>query len=352
MSAIIIGPHKWIKLWVPRVATAAAVFDAAHRAGSTAAMLHGAKPLLYIEMPRCVQPRTFFEFRNKGYVLTHFLPAFRVPKVVDTYDDLLAYHHEAFRYQLLSRPTYNIRTYELELELIASSRRENAAASGSPSRGVEGGASGGGGAFHSPFASMDSLLPAYKFEFKIPEAKRSIIKHFRHYSPYGLPGLVTMRFDGLLSNDRMSAFITSVSTANGASLTRKVVEDFVNHCLFARYALRSLGSASVPRAWRLFNTTGPFQMHLGFDRGFDAPFPAIPDPVVTISEPTVDMAANHQYPVDSFDAMPADASLMPLEHNVALDPSGWPAICEAVRAANVHLWYRDVDGTFRLLMGP
>nr|CCC51810.1 conserved hypothetical protein [Trypanosoma vivax Y486] len=173
--------------------------------------IHETIPVLIIDpsaptvppVRRHIEDRTLYAYRNMGFALTHNHPALsgasQHPVVMENINQLRLYHSHNYVYHLLLRRTYNVRTFQTALGIIADSNE--------------------------PFTDLNQLLDTRPFAYRHTAADRELMRDCCKQldAPYSPPQ--HMRFDGLMASPQASAFVTSCDT---------LTEDFVNN--FARTA--------------------------------------------------------------------------------------------------------------------
>jgi hypothetical protein len=191
---------------------------------------------------RPLQDRTFFEYRNKGFVLLHTHtvdPASKKrvqlpqPIVVEMFPDLKKYHQPNYVYTLATRKSYNVATYVLFLSLCQDGRH--------------------------PFKSVNELLNYRELEINVPSAEQPMAKDFKtRGSVFQLPGYHNLRFDALAMNTQSSAILTTTAVP----LTETVLKEFHNQCHFAHYFTSKTQDLRIATPWKQFFSK-PVHLHMG-----------------------------------------------------------------------------------------
>ncbi|EAN78272.1 hypothetical protein, conserved [Trypanosoma brucei brucei TREU927] len=172
---------------------------------------------------RHIEDRTLFAYRNMGFALTHYHSSFtganRHPIVIENMNQLRVYHRREYTYNLLLRRTYNVKTFQTVLGIIADSRE--------------------------PFNNVNQLQNTKLYAYRNTSADQEVVHRF---SKEAVGGSYTppqyMRFDALITGPHASAFITSCD-----SITEEFVINFVRAGHYTYYLHQHLSNPRYLPAW-------------------------------------------------------------------------------------------------------
>ncbi|RNF23973.1 uncharacterized protein Tco025E_02677 [Trypanosoma conorhini] len=172
-----------------------------------------------------VEDRTLCAYRNMGFALTHFHPALLGadchPIVVENMNQLRLYHRRDYTYHLLLRRTYNVKTFQTALGIMADP--------------IE------------PFTSPDQLVDSRQFAYRHTGADQDIIKSFCRQLDSPFAPAAHLRFDALAVGPYASAFITSCDT-----LTEEFLLNFLRTAHYTHFLYQRTTNPRYLEAWGRF----------------------------------------------------------------------------------------------------
>ncbi|ORC85606.1 uncharacterized protein TM35_000342180 [Trypanosoma theileri] len=172
-----------------------------------------------------IEDRTLYAYRNMGFALTHYHPSLTGakchPLVIENMNQLRMYHRREFIYQVLLRRTYNVKTFQTALGIMADPQE--------------------------PFNAVDQLVDMRSFAYHHTAADQDIIKSFCRQLESPFAPSSHMRFDALAVSPYASAFITSCD-----KLTEEFVINFVRTAHYTYFLYQHTKNPRYLEAWKTF----------------------------------------------------------------------------------------------------
>ncbi|KAH9578035.1 hypothetical protein LSM04_003161 [Trypanosoma melophagium] len=172
-----------------------------------------------------IEDRTLYAYRNMGFALTHYHPSLNGTKchpiVIENMNQLRIYHRKEFIYQVLLRRTYNVKTFQTALGIMADP--------------------------HEPFNAVDQLVDMRQFAYHHKSDDQDIIKSFCRQLDSPFAPSSHMRFDALAVGPYASAFITSCD-----KLTEEFVTSFVRTAHYTYFLYQHTKNPRYIEAWKSF----------------------------------------------------------------------------------------------------
>ncbi|KEG14679.1 hypothetical protein DQ04_00351160 [Trypanosoma grayi] len=189
-----------------------------------------------------IEDRTLYAYRNMGFALTHYHPALSGvschPLVIENMNQLRVYHRKEYMYHVLLRRTYNVKTFQTTLGIMADPQE--------------------------PFNELDQLIDARQFEYRHTGADQDIIKDYCRHIGVPFAPATHMRFDALAVSPHASAFIASCD-----KLTEEFVLNFVRTAHYTYYLHHRTANPRYLEAWgRIYgppkmNSARPVLLYIG-----------------------------------------------------------------------------------------
>ncbi|PBJ75468.1 hypothetical protein BCY84_11296 [Trypanosoma cruzi cruzi] len=159
-----------------------------------------------------IEDRTLYAYRNMGFALTHFHPALVGadchPVVIENMNQLRIYHRREYTYHLLLRRTYNVKTFQTALGIMADPNE--------------------------PFTNVDELLDGRQLVYHHTGADQDIIKSFCRQLESPFAPATHLRLDAVAVSPHASALITSCDTLTDAFLLNFVRTAHYTYYLYQR----------------------------------------------------------------------------------------------------------------------
>ncbi|RNF05533.1 hypothetical protein TraAM80_04455 [Trypanosoma rangeli] len=169
-----------------------------------------------------IEDRTLCAYRNMGFALTHFHPALVGvdchPLVIENMNQLRLYHRIDYTYHLLLRQTYNVKTFQTALGIMADPLE--------------------------PFTSVDQLVDSRHFAYRHTGADQDIIKSFCRQLESPFAPATQLRLDALAVGPHASAFITSCDI-----LTEEFLLNFVRTAHYTHFLYQHTTNPRYLQAW-------------------------------------------------------------------------------------------------------
>lgn len=165
------------------------------------------------------QDRTFYEHRNKGFVLVHHAAEFPAhPACIESYPDLVQYHRPENVYSLQLRNTRHVSTYATALGVIADHGE--------------------------PFQSINDLQLTKGVQVSV-EGPEAILRKEFEATHVRVPQPLT--FDGVLQGAIASAFVVSTPT-----LSDEYLKTFHASSHYVYFVLQRTRDSRIRSQWTKF----------------------------------------------------------------------------------------------------
>jgi hypothetical protein len=197
-------------------------------------------------MARNVQWRTMQGYRNQGNCLVH-VPSGAPPVVLEAFEELVAYNQPGYVYQLLYRPSYNVRTYAVALSII-----------GDPSL--------------PQFTSLTDCLPNFREYYTLltPTERNKLTSAWAVEGPMRRTGQITCRYDCLMHNNHASALVSialdGVGDHGELPSMAESIRDFHDKAMYAYFLSSRVEDGKQRARWAAFFAKKTF-MFLGVPAG-------------------------------------------------------------------------------------